>query len=71
MKNSKLIVLSADALVSDDMELFKTLPNFKKYLSGGAVLHRCDTVDEAPTFAHILGTEIKDADGRVLTELLK
>ncbi len=55
MKNGKLIVLAADALVSDDMELFKTLPNFKKYLSGGAVLHRCDTVDEAPTFAHILG----------------
>ena len=42
-------------------------PDFKP----GAVLHRCDTVDEAPTFARILGTEIKDADGRVLTELLK
>ena len=32
MKN-KLIVISADALVAEDMELFKTLPNFKKYLS--------------------------------------
>lgn len=141
MTKSKLIVLSADALVADDMELFKTLPSFKKYLSGGAcvktvktcyptitypahatiatgvypdkhgvtgndifypepvgrpwcwfhesvkakdifsyakeagkttaaVLERCDTVDEAPTFARILGTEIKDADGRILTELL-
>lgn len=32
----KLIVLSADALVAEDMEYFKTLPNFQKYLSGGA-----------------------------------
>ena len=32
----KMIVLSADALVSDDMELLRTLPNFKKYLAGGA-----------------------------------
>ena len=43
MKNSKLIVLSADALVSDDMELFKTLPNFKKYLSGGACVETVRT----------------------------
>ena len=43
MKKSKLIVLSADALVSDDMELFKTLPNFQKYLSGGACVKTVKT----------------------------
>jgi len=43
MKKSKLIVLSADALVSDDMELFKTLPNFKKYLAGGACVKTVKT----------------------------
>jgi predicted AlkP superfamily phosphohydrolase/phosphomutase len=32
----KLIVMSADALVVEDMELLETLPNFKKYLSRGA-----------------------------------
>ena len=36
----------------------------------GAELQRCDIVDEAPTFARILGFEMKDVDGRVLTELL-
>ena len=37
----------------------------------GAVMERCDTVDEAPTFAKILGFDMKDTDGRALTELLK
>jgi hypothetical protein len=41
-------------------------PDFKP----GAELQRCDIVDEAPTFARILGAEMKDVDGRVLTELL-
>lgn len=30
----KLIVISADALVAEDMEYLETLPNFKKYLGG-------------------------------------
>ena len=29
----KLIVISADALVAEDMEYLETLPNFKKYLA--------------------------------------
>lgn len=32
----KLIVLSADAMVGEDLPLLKTLPNFRKYLAGGA-----------------------------------
>jgi predicted AlkP superfamily pyrophosphatase or phosphodiesterase len=32
----KLLVFSADALVWEDIEYFKSLPNYRKYLSGGA-----------------------------------
>lgn len=56
MKNSKLIVLSADALVSDDMELMKTLPNFKKYLSGGACVKTVKTC--YPTITYPAHTSI-------------
>ncbi|MGI5990233.1 MAG: alkaline phosphatase family protein [Lachnospiraceae bacterium] len=35
-----------------------------------AVLENCNIVDEAPTFAKILGIELPDADGRCLNELL-
>lgn len=56
MKNSKLIVLSADALVSDDMELFKTLPGFKKYLSGGACVKTVKTC--YPTITYPAHTSI-------------
>ncbi|MBQ1846923.1 MAG: alkaline phosphatase family protein [Clostridia bacterium] len=49
MKN-KLIVISADALVAEDMELFKTLPNFKKYLSGGACVRTVKTCYPTVTY---------------------
>lgn len=42
-------------------------PGIKK----GAVLDRCNLVDEAPTFADILGVSLPDADGRSLRELLE
>ena len=32
----KFIVMSADALVTEDLEILKTLPNYKKYVAGGA-----------------------------------
>ncbi len=35
MNDSKLIVISMDALVGEDLEYFRTLPNFRKYLAGG------------------------------------
>lgn len=42
-------------------------PAFKE----GAVLERASLVDTAPTLAYLMGQTIADADGRVLTELLK
>lgn len=30
----KFIVMSADALVTEDLELLKTLPNYRKYVDG-------------------------------------
>ena len=41
-------------------------PAFRK----GVVLEQAMLTDGAPTYARILGTELPDADGRVLTELL-
>ena len=42
MAKRKIIVMSADALVAEDMAYLKTLPNFKKYLAGGsAIEHVC------------------------------
>ncbi len=52
----KMIVLSADALVSDDMELFGTLPNFKKYLAGGASVKTVKTC--YPTITYPAHTSI-------------
>lgn len=42
-------------------------PAFRK----GAVLEKANLIDGAPTWAAILGLDLPDADGRVLTELLK
>ena len=37
----------------------------------GAVIPKARVIDEAPTLARILGQEMPQADGRVLTELLR
>lgn len=37
----KFIVMSADALVTEDLELLKTLPNYRKYVDGGAMTKAC------------------------------
>ena len=42
-------------------------PDFIK----GAVLSGAELVDGAPTYAKVLGVELKNADGRPLTELIK
>ena len=42
-------------------------PDFKE----GAKLDRAKLVDVAPTLAAVLGQTLADADGRVMTELLK
>ena len=40
----KLIVFSADAMVSEDVEYLKTLPNYKKYLAGGCEIKKVESV---------------------------
>ena len=49
MKN-KLIVISADALVWEDIDYMKTLPNFKKYLLGGSLVKRVKTIYPTITY---------------------
>lgn len=40
-------------------------------IKDGAMLKTADLVDEAPTLAEVLGVQLTDTDGRVLSELLK
>lgn len=42
-------------------------PSFKE----GAVMPEADLIDEAPTYAKILGIELPGADGRALTEIIR
>lgn len=49
-RKKKLIVFSADAMVWEDMEYFKELPNYKKYLEGGCMIERVDSVYPTTTY---------------------
>ena len=50
----KLLVISSDAMVGEDLEYFKTLPNYKKYLSGGAEITNISSIYPSVTFpAHV------------------
>ena len=46
----KLIVFSADAMVTDDLEHFKTLPGYRKYLAGGSEISRVKSVYPTITY---------------------
>lgn len=46
----KLIVMSADALVWEDMEYLSSLPNFQKYLAGGAGIRQVRSVYPTITY---------------------
>jgi predicted AlkP superfamily pyrophosphatase or phosphodiesterase len=46
----KLVVFSADSLVGEDLGYLKTLPNFKKYLSGGAEIKSVRTIYPTLTY---------------------
>ena len=50
MRGKKMIVLSADALVHEDMAAMKQLPNFQKYLSGGACIERVKSIYPTITY---------------------
>ena len=44
---------------------------YKRQVKTGAVVKRACIVDEAPTMARMLGFDMPDVDGRVLTEILR
>lgn len=46
----KLIVFSADAMVSEDVEYLKTLPKYKKYLAGGCEIKKVESVYPTITY---------------------
>lgn len=50
MKNKHLIVVSVDALVYEDLEYAKTLPNFGRLIKGGAIIERVKTI--YPSLTH-------------------
>lgn len=50
MKNKHLIVISVDALVFEDLEYAKELPNFKRILDNGAIIERVKTI--YPSLTH-------------------
>lgn len=52
----KLIVMSADAMVTEDLALLRTLPNFKKYLAGGVNVEHIQTI--YPTITYPIHTTI-------------
>ena len=50
MKNKHLIVVSVDALVYEDLEYAKTLPNFGRLIEKGAIIERVKTI--YPSLTH-------------------
>ncbi len=46
----KMIVMSADALVHDDMAELMEMPNFKKYLSGGSCIKKVKSIYPTITY---------------------
>lgn len=50
MRQNRLIVVSADALVAEDMDLLKKLPNFRRYLAGGACVERVRSIYPTITY---------------------
>ena len=53
-EKKRILVFSVDALVSEDIEYLKTLPNFKKYLGGGAEVKKIRSIYPSVTYpAHV------------------
>ena len=42
-----------------------------KGIKKGLVIDKMNLIDEGPTFAKLLGIELKGADGRVIEEILE
>jgi len=50
MKSKYMIVISFDAVSSEDLEILKTLPNFKKIIDGGSLIKNVDSVYPTLTY---------------------
>ena len=50
MRGKKMIVLSADALVHEDMAALREMPNFRKYLAGGSSIERVKSIYPTITY---------------------
>ncbi len=46
----RLIVFSADAMVTEDFEYLKTLPNYQKYLAGASIVERVRSIYPTITY---------------------
>jgi predicted AlkP superfamily pyrophosphatase or phosphodiesterase len=57
--------------VSDDPDLQALFIASGRGIKAGVTLPRVNNVDVAPTAAQLLGVEIKNTDGRVLSEILE
>ncbi|MDP4153409.1 MAG: ectonucleotide pyrophosphatase/phosphodiesterase [Bacillota bacterium] len=54
MEKKRMLVISIDAMVFEDLEYFKTLPNFKEYSNGSSLVQRMLTVYPSLTYpAHV------------------
>jgi predicted AlkP superfamily pyrophosphatase or phosphodiesterase len=62
--------LGAHGYVSTDPELQALFIASGRGITPGATLESLNTTDLAPTMARLLGIELKDVEGRVLTEIL-
>lgn len=50
MKKQKLVVISVDSLIYDDLEYLKTLPNFKFLFENGSVVNHVKTIYPSITY---------------------
>jgi predicted AlkP superfamily pyrophosphatase or phosphodiesterase len=62
--------LGAHGYVSTDPELQALFIASGRGITPGVTLESLNTTDLAPTMARLLGIELKDVEGRVLTEIL-
>lgn len=51
MEHQKLIVISADAMVEEDLEEFQNLPNYKRWLEGGSRVRKVRSIYPTVTYA--------------------
>jgi predicted AlkP superfamily pyrophosphatase or phosphodiesterase len=63
--------LGAHGYVASDPDLRALFIAAGRGIKAGVALESVDTIDLAPTAARLLGVELKDVQGRVLTEILE